>query len=136
MKKVTAIFFLIIYSSIALDLTLNFHFCDNHFKKISVLNFGGKTNCSCNDHAVPMPCCKDKAPYCKDKLYAAKSDNHITAQQSTLQKNISFTLKPIAVIEDMANFNFRNNSSICLPTPVNKRSCPTPIFLLNRVLRI
>jgi hypothetical protein len=36
----------------------------------------------------------------------------------------------------MANFNFRNNSSICLPTPVNKRSCPTPIFLLNRVLRI
>ena len=129
MKRFIAIFFLVVYSSIALGISLNYHYCGNQLTKISVLNFGGKTDCGCNDHGIPMPCCKDK-------LHAAKSDNHKTVQQATLKKIISLVPKPIPISEYVGNLHFGNNTFISLCSLADKRSCSRPIFLLSSVFRI
>ena len=131
MKKLLAIFLLIIYASTALGgIIVNFHYCKGQLAHVSLLNFGGKAGCSCNPDSMPKDCCKDKTLY-------KKSDNHKTVQESSTINTISsFTpdLPPVNVLHSLAlhgcgygSDNFTND--------VN-RSCPQPIYLLIRVFRI
>ena len=129
MKKIVAIFFLISYSSVGLGIAISYHYCGGSLTKISVLNFGGHSDCSCNGKDMPMDCCKDQ-------LHHAKADNHKTVQQAAAQNVISFTLQlpPIKTYtDDLSDSNNLNNYSSSLS---HKRSWSPPIFLLNRVFRI
>ena len=130
MKKILAIFLLVIYTSTALGgVIVNLHYCNGQLAHVSLLNFGGKSGCSCDPNSMPKDCCKDKMLY-------NKVDNHQTVQESHNVNIISFTadLPPLNILygptlQGCANFfdNFSNDE---------RRSCPQPIYLLNRVFRI
>jgi hypothetical protein len=128
-KKFGAILLLLIYSSTALGATINFHFCKGHLSHISVLNIGGKAGCGCNPDAMPKGCCKDK-------LLVSKADNHNSIQAVYTINKISFVpeLPPVNNLPDLiystAFLNADNSQNSV------RRSCPDPIYLLNRVIRI
>lgn len=130
MKKVGAIFLLLIYTGTAFGASVNFHYCGGHLAHVSVLNFGGKTGCSCNPDAIPKDCCKDK-------LLINKTDNHNSSQIFYILNNIFFVadLPPIDNLHNLllnsGGFNADNSY-----TKSVKRSCPEPIYILIRVFRI
>jgi hypothetical protein len=128
-KKACVIFLLISYTTAALGAAINFHFCGGHLAHVSILNFGGKTGCSCNPKAMPKDCCKDKLLY-------SKVDNHRTQQASYTINIISFTpyLPPVT---NLCNFNLRaNNSDSDSFYKYVRRSFPKPVYLLVGVFRI
>lgn len=130
MKKLFAIFLILIYTSTALGASINFHYCKGHLAHISVLNFGGKTGCSCNPEAMPKGCCEDKLVY-------SNVDNHRSIQQVHIINPISFTphLSPVNDLQDLILYSGRISSD----NPYNKyikRSSSNPIYLLIRVFRI
>lgn len=129
MKKLSAIFLLIIYTSTALGAAINFHYCSGHLAHISVLNFGGKTGCSCNPEVMPKDCCKDKLLY-------SKVDNHKPIQASYTVNIISFT-PDLPPVTNLHNFNLReDNSDADSFYKYVRRGFPDPIYLLIRVFRI
>lgn len=130
MKKVGAIFLLFIYTGTALGASINFHYCGGHLAHVSVLNFGGKTGCSCNPDAMPKDCCKDE-------LLISKTDNHNSSQVSYILNNISFVadLPPFDNLHNLLLNSGGFNADNFYTTHV-KRSCSDPIYLLIRVFRI
>ncbi|MFZ5977656.1 HYC_CC_PP family protein [Hydrotalea flava] len=130
MKKLGAIFLLIVYTSTALGVSINFHYCSGHLTHVSIINFGGKTGCSCNPEAMPKGCCKDK-------LVVSKADNHNSTQAYFIANIISFVphLPPVNCLQNLilnsGGFNANNSW-----TKYVKRSCTDPIYLLIRVFRI
>jgi hypothetical protein len=128
-KKFGAIFLLFIYTGTALGATINFHFCKDHLSHVTVLNVGGKTGCSCNPDAMPKGCCEDK-------LISAKADNHNSVQAVYSLNKVSFTpeLLPVNNLSDLVIYTITINTNNF--QNFVRRSCPDPIFLLNRVFRI
>ncbi|WP_407934869.1 HYC_CC_PP family protein [Chitinophaga sp. CCNWLW40] len=130
MKKLFAIFLVVVYTNVALGVAINFHYCCGHLAKISILNFGDKNGCGCNPEGTLKGCCKDK-------MHIAKTDNH---KISVLQ--LSFVEKPILYTAELPPVN--NYSCHLVPErtiPYHifcfvKRSSPQPIFLLVQVFRI
>lgn len=125
-KKIVAIFFLIVYISTAFGTAINYHYCQGQLTKISILNFGGDGGCNCNPKDMPKDCCKDKLIY-------EKADNHRTIQTVQIIEPISFdaespTLDAQIIFKPVSNSVTIYNS--------DQRSYPNPIFLLNRVFRI
>lgn len=129
MKKLSAIFFLIIYTSPALGAAINFHYCSGRLSHISVLNFGSNTGCSCNPKDMPKACCKDKLLY-------SKVDNHKTIQASYTFKIILFTpdLPPVNELHNLVLHRDRYDSDNFYS--YIRRSSPQPIYLLIRLFRI
>lgn len=128
-KKIWVILLLIIYTSAALGATINFHYCKGHLSHISVLNVGGKAGCACNPDAMPKGCCEDK-------LITSKADNHNSTQVVCAINKISF-------IPELPSFNnlpdlILYSTTLSTDNSQNhvRRSCPDPIYLLNRVFRI
>lgn len=128
MKKLISIFLLTIYTSIAFGITINFHYCGDHLAKVSLLNIGGQVGCGCNPGDMPKDCCKDN-------LIVQKADNHRVVQQVSIVDFVSFSIEPspsynnyASTLRDGCDFEFTSNGS--------RRSCPDPIYLLNRVFRI
>ena len=126
MKKIAAIFLLIVYISTSFGTAINYHYCKGHLTKVSVLNFDGYRGCDCNSTDMPKDCCKDKLKY-------EKADNHNIIQAVQISELISLAVEPpleythasIIVIEASVTIN-----------PPDQRSHPDPIFLLNRAFRI
>lgn len=130
MKKLGAIFLFFIYNSTALGASINFHFCKGHLAHVTVINFGGKAGCSCNPEAMPKGCCKDK-------LLVSKADNHNSIQAYHIANVISFAphLPPVNYLQNL----ILNSGSFSVDNAYTKyvrRSCPDPIYVLNRVIRI
>ncbi|MBX9785294.1 MAG: hypothetical protein K2X48_18570 [Chitinophagaceae bacterium] len=129
MKKLGAIFFLIIYTSTALGASVNFHYCSGYLAHISVLNIGGKTGCSCNPDAMPKGCCKDELIY-------SKADKHNSNPASYTISSISF-LPELPLVNNLFDLDLYNSA---LNThnfyKYARRSCEDPIYLLNNVFRI
>jgi hypothetical protein len=128
-KKFGAILLLLIYSSTALGATINFHFCKGHLSHISVLNIGGKAGCTCNPDAMPKGCCEDKR-------ISSKADNHNSIQAVYTINKGSFIpeLPPVNNLPDLILFSTTLNTDNS--QNYVRRSCPDPIYLLNRVIRI
>jgi hypothetical protein len=128
-KKLWAIFLLIVYTSTALGASVNFHFCNGHLAHVSVLNFGGKTGCSCNPDAMPKGCCKDKLIY-------SQTDKHNSNPASYTISSISFVpeLPPVTNLLDLGLYSPALNSDNSYKYV--RRSFPDPIYLLIRVFRI
>lgn len=125
-----AIFLLFIYTGTALGASINFHYCSGHLAHISIINFGGKTGCSCNPEAMPKGCCKDK-------LLVSKADNHNSIQAYYIINSISFAphLPPVNYLQNLIlkSGGFKADNSY---TKYVRRSCSDPIYLLIRVFRI
>jgi len=129
-KKLLAIFLLIIYTSTALGgVMVNFHYCKGQLSHVSLLNFGAKVGCSCNPDSMPKDCCKDE-------MLFNKADNHQTIQESYTFNIISFTPALLAVnvlyTPALQGCNYRPDNF----TKDERRSCPQPIYLFTRVFRI
>ncbi|MDP1764272.1 MAG: hypothetical protein Q8L07_10330 [Sediminibacterium sp.] len=130
MKKILTIFILIIYTSSALGtFSINYHYCSGQLAQVSLLNFDGKSGCSCNPDAMPKGCCKDE-------LLCQKVDSHKTVQESYTINTSLFTpdLPPVSNLHNLVlqgdshdPDNFYNNV---------RRSSPRPIYLFIRVFRI
>jgi len=128
-KKLCVIFLLITYTSAALGAAINFHYCGGHLAHVSILNFGGKTGCSCKPEAMPKGCCKDKLLY-------SKVDNHKTQPAFYTTNIISFT-PYLPTVTNLCNFNLRaNNSDPHSFYKYVRRGLPEPIYLRIRVFRI
>jgi hypothetical protein len=129
-KKLLAILSILIYTSTALGgIVVNFHYCKGRLAHISLLNFGGKAGCACNPENIPMDCCKDELLY-------ERADDHRSVQGSYTFNAILFT--PELPPADGLHNQFVQESTYA---PGNfykdvRRSCPEPIYLLNRVFRI
>lgn len=129
MKKIGAIFLLIIYTSTALGAAINFHYCSGHLAHISVLNVGGKTGCSSNPDTMPKGCCEDKLLY-------SKTDKCNSNPASYTISSISF-LPEIPPVHNL--FDLGLYSSVIKADNFYKyvrRSCQNPLYLLNKVFRI
>jgi hypothetical protein len=126
-KKITTILLLVIYALSAVGISLNFHYCHEQLAKVSFQNFGGQKGCACNPKDIPKDCCKDELTY-------QKSDNHRSVQPAQTFELISFVFNPLssadysAISLNKGKLNFVLNNQ--------RRSCPEPIYLLNRVFRI
>ena len=119
---------LTIYTGSAVGISINYHYCHGHLTKISLLNFGNKGGCGCNPKEMPKGCCKDELKY-------LKIDNHKTIQIAQTSEFVSLAIEPIPSNNyypippiDVYHSNLNKNGI--------QRSCPQPIFLLNRVFRI
>lgn len=129
MKKIVAIFLLFIYAGTTLGASINFHYCSGHLAHISIINFGEKAGCSCNPEAMPKGCCEDK-------LISSKTDNHNSIQAVYTINKISVVpeLPPVNNLPDLILFSTTLNTDNS--QNYVRRSCPDPIYLLNRVFRI
>lgn len=129
MKKIIAIFFLIIYAGTALGVAINFHYCGGYLAHISILNLGDHVGCPCNQKDMPKDCCKDK-------LICFQTDNHKFAPQPVVLDPVSFTidLPPITgqYIPALLPDGYHPDHSFYFL----QRSSPQPIYLLLRVFRI
>jgi hypothetical protein len=127
MKKLLAIFFLIVYANIAFGVAINYHYCGGHLAKISILNFGSQEGCGCAPENMPKDCCKDRMNY-------AKADNHKSIQQATVSQKSFLLIHKLFPVENytqsltLARNNYNSHSV--------KRSCSQPIYLLDQVFRI
>ncbi len=129
MKKLIAIFFLIVYTGTAIGAVINYHYCNGHLANTSFLSFGGKSDCACNPAAMPKNCCKDELLY-------IKTDNHKTVQESFAINTISFT-PDLPSVSDLHNLVLQgeNYGTDNFYNYIHRRS-PHPIYLLNQVFRL
>lgn len=128
MKKILAILLLIIYTSSAVGITVNFHYCQGQLAKVSFLNFEGQKDCACNPQNMPKGCCKDDLVY-------QKADKHNVIQAVPLVKFISFSLE-LTPPYNYAIIPLVKSSIPQYLKDIPKRSCPEPVYLLNRVFLI
>jgi len=127
-KKLIAIFFLVIYTSTAFGVVVRFHFCDKALNHASLSGSFGKCDCDSNSY-IPMDCCKDKS-------ICLKVNSRITTQ-------LPFTLITVFHQSDLFPIFSPNHIigilSAYLPTFSHKlppQIPPKRIYLLDRVLRI
>lgn len=127
-KKSLAIFLVLLYASTALGTIIDFHYCKGNLARISILNYGGISGCCCYPKNMPEDCCKDQIQF-------EKADTHETVQQVALLyfSSISAELPAgdnyhITPFQSGYTARLKNNSTL--------RSCPQPIYLLDRVFRI
>ncbi len=128
MKKIFAIFLLLIYTASASGIAVNYHYCDGQLTHVALLNFGGHGGCKCNSSDMPQGCCKDK-------MLFLKGSDHKSSPVSFVALPGNFTIdvpatdntlllhKEFCIISDLT-FDFVRQKS------------PQPIFLLNSVFRI
>ncbi|MBN8836156.1 MAG: hypothetical protein J0I09_02775 [Sphingobacteriia bacterium] len=127
MKKLIAISLFVIYAMSVSGMAINFHYCHGKLSKVSLVSFGQVKGCGCNPKDMPKDCCKDKQ-------FSQKTEKHNTAQSVSLNDFISFiTVLPPSENLDIPLISGGYNSTY---THICKRSCPQPIFLLNRNFRI
>jgi hypothetical protein len=128
-KKFGAILLLLIYTNTALGASVNFHYCSGHLSHISIINFGGKTGCSCNPEAMPKGCCKDK-------LISTKADIHDFIQAVCTINKISFVPELPAVNNLPDLILYSNTLNGDNSRNYVRRSWPDPIYRLIMVFRI
>jgi hypothetical protein len=122
-----SIFLLIVYTSTAFGVAVNYHYCDNYLFKISILIFRGNNGCIHNQKDLPMSCCKDKPHYQIPFNHNIIPSLSVTGlfslfqNQYPLQNNL---------------FEFKDGNNYDIITFHNRRSYPQPIYLLYNVLRI
>lgn len=128
MKKLITIFLVLLYTSTTLGTVVNFHYCKGYLAHISFLNYGGKTGCACKQKDMRKGCCNDQ-------LHYEKADNHKAVQPVSLLNVTPIATEPpaagnyyIPVVQVGYKAPFRNDDA--------SRSCPEPIYLLNRVFLI
>ena len=109
-------------------MVINFHYCYEKLARISFLTFGGKQGCECNPQDVPKDCCKDE-------LKCQKSDNHRTIQPAQVAEYISFAIET-PPSNNYFTIPLSDKDDPTLFTNEEQRSCPEPIYLLNKVFRI
>lgn len=69
MKKLIAIFLLLVYSFTAYGITISRHFCRGNAKETAVANFSHSPKCCCTETGMPDDCCNDE-------LKKADTDDH------------------------------------------------------------
>ena len=130
MKRFIAILFLLIYTTTAFGITLDFHYCQGRMVKPVLLNVSEKPDCCCQHDAsrsMSKGCCKDV-------IKVSRTDSHKTVQS---------TLSPYSS-EHEAIIQFLNYlilpDHISLPVAQTNFTKPKrnlePVYLLCRVFRI
>ena len=127
LKKLATIVLLLVYSTGAFGISVEYHVCNMNLGSISLFNTKDHHNCGFDRKGACKHCCQDKRCY-------TKSDAHLATPQLSIAnwlvffkaanspKNVGF---PLVVI------NFANNLF-----DLSRRSFSRPKFLLNRVFRI
>ncbi len=127
-KELIVIFLITVYTATAFGVAINYHYCSGHLAHVSLLNFGGKSGCACNRKDMAKDCCKDELRY-------GKADNHKPAQQISILRLTSFSIELPAENNYTLIPALDGYGSDFIMNDV-RRSCPDPIYLLNRVFRI
>ncbi len=130
MKKIVAIFFLILYSFTTVGATVHMHYCMN--KLISTSLYHGKENkCQkCGMHkSATKGCCKDEHKFVKLKK------EHQTTQSAT---GLSFLFTPI-ILPTFLLYNSVTVSAITETYPTSNappNATGQKLYILNCVYRI
>lgn len=130
MKRLIAILFLLIYTTTAFGITIDFHYCQGNMVKFALLNVSAKPDCCCQHDASGFMA-KD---CCNDVIKVSKTDSHKTGQSTTapdlpeheaLTHFLTYLILPDQVSVPVAQTIF--------PKPERD---PEPVYLLCRVFRI
>ncbi len=117
-----------IYMASAVGFSFSFHYCGGHYKGICFTSDTEKGCCGKNEHKTN--CCEDKVVKAKFK------DDHSSSAKAILAKIFS----PQAIQQYPALFNHKVIYVAQLTYVANDSSPPftpsTPLYLMNRVLRI
>lgn len=120
---------LLVYTTTAFGVAINFHYCDNQLTKISVLNFGGHGGCDCGSGGMPMNCCKDKLCY-------HIGDNHNSTRPVVLTNAESFSIDIPRPADNLFTYALAKGSNHIIQHYDALRSYTQHLFLLNSVFRI
>ena len=127
MKKILAIFLLLIYTSSAFGIAVDYHYCDGQLTHVSLLNFSDHNSCKCNSSDMPQGCCKDKMLYLKGNDHKTSSTIYSTSISGFVidlpLTNSTLLSKELFVAPDLT-FDYV------------KQKFSQPLFLLNGVFRI
>ena len=130
MKHIIAILFLLIYTSIAFSITIDFHYCQGKLVKYSIFNINKVPKCCCNDMAKSMAdlCCKDEVKICK-------ADTHKISPGVVAMNFVQYGLLLPVLPLFITHTNLQPETSVIITYSRFKRS-PQPIYLLFQVFRI
>lgn len=129
MKKAAAILFLLLFLFTNSGIALNVHWCGGKIASVDFFS-DGKHNCPCGKKANTGRCCKDKTVTLKANHELAKAHQFVVkVSLPKLEKIGSVIQIEIATILEKEFFS----SGFYHPPPYKPR---TPIFLLDRVIRI
>ena len=129
MKKLIAIFLLLVYSFTAYGITISRHFCRGNAKETAVVNFSHLAKCCCAETGMPDDCCNDE-------LKKADTDDH------NATANVLFDFQPQL---HLLAHHFPQLKSFLLSTEPDKKGWPVlensppnnfPLFLFLQVFRI
>ena len=129
MKKLIAIFLLLVYSFTAYGITISRHFCRGNEKDTTFVNFSHLAKCCCAETGMPDDCCNDE-------LKKADTDDHNATAK------ILFDSQPQL---DLLEQHFSRLQFFLFPNKPDKKSWPAlensppyslPLFLLLRDFRI
>lgn len=127
MKKIFAIFLLLIYTGSTFGIAVDYHYCDGQLTHISLLNFSDHNNCNCNSSDMPQGCCKDKMVF-------LKGNDH---KSSSIVYSISTSVVAIDVL--LTNNTLVSKELFVTPNLMFdyvKQKFSPPLFLMNSVFRI
>lgn len=127
MKKIFAIFLLLIYTGSAFGIAVDYHFCNGQLTDVSLLHFSDHTGCKCNPSDMPKGCCKDKMVFLKGNDHKSSS---IVYPTSTPGFTIDVPLSDNTLLSK--EFFVAPNPSF----EYVKQKFSPPLFLLNSVFRI
>ena len=127
MKKILAIFLLIIYASTAFGTVVSFHYCGKSLIEMSFPEFGAVKSCICDPENGPMDCCTNK-------LLFQKADNHKSVNSLLIPDMSFFHFTRLPLININLSVDAYNHNEIIRDSfPPH---LPGPIYLLDRVIRI
>ena len=126
MKKILAIFLLLVYAASAFGIAVNYHYCNGHLTNVTVVNLGNH-NCNCNPDGSSEGCCKDKMIY-------LKGDNHKSSQISFIPSQTNFAGDVPAYTSLFSYKEFFSEPTLLYHFV--KPEYPQPIFILNSVFKI
>jgi hypothetical protein len=132
-KRIIAILLFTIYASSAIGITMKLHYCQGRLANASLLDFDLKLCCPLNANHIPKACCRDQMG-CRDQMVYQHLDKHNVAETiSVTELNFLLIHPPFGNLA----FNYNADSDSCEYLQISpERSCPEPIYLLNRALLI
>jgi hypothetical protein len=129
MKKLIAIFLLLVYSFTAYGITISRHFCRGNAKETAVVNFFHPVKCCCAETGMPDDCCNNEIKKADTDDHNATANVLFDTQPQFHLFDHGFLRLQLLLFAKSAN---TNEQFVLENSPPNR----LPLFLVLQVFRI